>query len=69
MNAISPGLVDTEGTQRAGIIGSEFEKGAAAATPLGRIGQVDDIAPVAVFLASADATWITEEIISASGGA
>ena len=68
VNAISPGLVDTEGTQSAGFIGGEFEEGAAAGSPLGRIGQVDDIASVAVFLASADAKWITGEIVNASGG-
>ena len=68
VNAISPGLVDTEGTQSAGFIGGEFEAGAAAGSPLGRIGQVDDIASVAVFLASADAKWITGEIVNASGG-
>ena len=69
VNAISPGLVDTEGTQSAGFIGSEFAKGAIAGTPLGRIGEVDDIATVAVFLASTDAKWITGEIINVSGGA
>ena len=68
VNAISPGLVDTEGTQTAGFIGSDFDKETAAQSPLGRIGQVDDIATVAVFLASADAKWLTGEILNASGG-
>ena len=68
VNAISPGLVVTEGTQGAGLIGGDIEKGVAASSPLARIGQVDDIASVAVFLASSDAKWITGEIINASGG-
>ncbi|MCQ8240005.1 glucose 1-dehydrogenase [Rhizosaccharibacter radicis] len=68
VNSINPGLVVTEGTNAAGIIGSDFEKGAAASSPLGRVGQVDDIASVAVFLASDAAKWITGEIVNASGG-
>jgi 3-oxoacyl-[acyl-carrier protein] reductase len=68
VNAISPGLVATEGTHTAGIIGSDFEQQAAGWSPLGRIGQVDDIATVAAFLASDDAKWITGQIINASGG-
>ena len=50
------------------MIGSDFEKNAVAATPLGRIGQPDDIARVAVFLASDDSGWITGERILVSGG-
>lgn len=69
VNSLSPGLVETEGTHTAGIIGSDFERGAAAGTPLGRIGQPDDIATVAVFLASDDAKWVTGQVLSASGGA
>ena len=68
VNAISPGTVETEGSRSAGIIGSDFERNAVAATPLGRLGRPDDIAPVAVFLASDDAKWITGELILASGG-
>ena len=67
VNAVNPGLVKTEGT--AGFAGGEFEKGAVAATPLGRIGEPDDIAPPAVFLASEDARWITGETLYVSGGA
>ena len=67
VNAINPGLVATEGT--AGFLGSDFEKGAVETTPLGRIGQPDDIAPPVVFLASEDARWITGETIFVSGGA
>ncbi|RWL19435.1 MAG: glucose 1-dehydrogenase [Mesorhizobium sp.] len=68
VNAIAPGGVDTEGLQRIGIVGSEFEKQVIAMTPLGRFGQPDDIAPIAVFLASDEASWLTGERITASGG-
>lgn len=68
VNAINPGIVETEGTVTAGFIGSDFEKGAVAQTPLGRTGRPDDIAGVAVFLASDDARWLTGEKITASGG-
>jgi 3-oxoacyl-[acyl-carrier protein] reductase len=68
VNAIAPGMVETEGTHAAGFIGSDFEKHAAAATPLGRIGQPNDIASIAVFLASDNAGWITGSIIDAAGG-
>ena len=69
VNALSPGLVETEGTRTAGLIGSEFEQGAVARTPLGRIGQTGDIADVAVFLASDAARWVTGQVLSVSGGA
>lgn len=68
VNSINPGLVETEGTHSVGIIGSDFEKHAEAQTPLGRIGQTNDIAPIAVFLASADSGWLTGETLVASGG-
>ena len=68
VNAINPGIVETEGTHAAGFIGSEFESGAVAQTPLGRTGQPGDIAGVAVFLASDDARWLTGEKVTASGG-
>lgn len=68
VNTIAPGVVDTEGVRRAGIIGSDFESRAVAETPLGRFGQPDDIARVAVFLASDAAGWVTGERITASGG-
>jgi 3-oxoacyl-[acyl-carrier protein] reductase len=68
VNAINPGIVETEGTVTAGFIGSDFEKGAVAQTPLGRTGRPDDIAGVAVFLASDDSRWLTGEKITASGG-
>lgn len=68
VNAILPGMVETEGTHTAGFIGSDFEREAVTQTPLGRIGQPDDIAKIAVFLASDDAGWITGERLTASGG-
>jgi len=68
VNAINPGIVETEGTHAAGFIGSDFEAGAVAQTPLGRTGQPGDIAGVAVFLASDDSRWLTGEKIAASGG-
>jgi 3-oxoacyl-[acyl-carrier protein] reductase len=68
VNAINPGIVETEGTHSAGFIGSEFETDAVSNTPLGRVGQPDDIAALAVFLASDDARWVTGEKIVASGG-
>jgi 3-oxoacyl-[acyl-carrier protein] reductase len=69
VNALNPGLVETEGTHTAGFIGSEFDKELAAKTPLGRIGQPDDIATAAVFLASDDSGWINGQLINAAGGA
>jgi 3-oxoacyl-[acyl-carrier protein] reductase len=68
VNTIAPGGVVTEGVQTAGIIGSDFEKQMVANTPLGRLGQPEDIARVAVFLASDNARWLTGERIMASGG-
>jgi 3-oxoacyl-[acyl-carrier protein] reductase len=68
VNAINPGVVETEGTQAAGFIGSEFESGIVAQTPLGRTGRPDDIGNIAVFLASNDSGWLTGEKLTASGG-
>ena len=68
VNTIAPGGVETEGTHSAGIIGSDFEKQMVAETPLGRLGQPDDIAGVAVFLASDASRWITGERLVVAGG-
>jgi 3-oxoacyl-[acyl-carrier protein] reductase len=68
VNSINPGVVETEGAHAAGVIGSDFQKGFEAQTPLGRIAQPADIAPVAVFLASQDSGWVTGETLLASGG-
>jgi 3-oxoacyl-[acyl-carrier protein] reductase len=68
VNVIAPGGVETEGLHSAGIAGSDFEKQMVSDTPLGRLGQPDDIAKVAVFLASDDSAWMTGERLQASGG-
>jgi 3-oxoacyl-[acyl-carrier protein] reductase len=68
VNTIAPGGVETEGSHSLGMIGSDFEKQIVADTPMGRLGQPEDIARVAVFLASDDARWLTGERIAASGG-
>jgi 3-oxoacyl-[acyl-carrier protein] reductase len=68
VNTINPGVVETEGTVSAGIIGSDFEKAFAAQAPLGRTGQVGDIASIASFLASDDSAWLTGEQLLATGG-
>jgi 3-oxoacyl-[acyl-carrier protein] reductase len=68
VNTIAPGGVETEGAHRVGVMGSDFEKQIVAETPLGRFGQPEDIARIAVFLASEDSGWLTGERITASGG-
>ena len=68
VNAINPGMVETEGVHSAGLMGSEFQKQFEALTPLGRIGQPQDIAPAVTFLASPDASWITGETLTIAGG-
>jgi len=68
VNAINPGMVETEGTISAGFIGSDFEKALIAQAPLGRTGKTDDIADIAVFLASNDSRWMTGEQLLATGG-
>lgn len=69
VNALNPGMVETEGAHAVGAIGGDFEKYALAVTPLGRIGQPNDIASIAVFLASDDSYWLTGERLYAGGGA
>ena len=69
VNSLNPGMVETEGVHAAGIIGSDFMKKTESETPLGRIGQPQDIATIAAFLASDDSYWVTGQTISASGGA
>ena len=68
VNAINPGMVVTEGLQAAGMSNGEFRKQVEAQTPLGRIGEVEDIAPAVVFFASRDASWITGETLVIAGG-
>lgn len=68
VNSVNPGMVDTEGYRAAGIHESEFRTQVISQTPLGRIGQPDDVAPLVSFLASDDASWITGELFFVSGG-
>lgn len=68
VNAINPGMVMTEGVQSAGFDQGDFRKQVEAMTPLGRIGQVEDVAPAAVFFASSDSQWITGETLRIAGG-
>ena len=68
VNALNPGLVETEGTHGAGFIGSDFHASAEKGTPLGRIGQPQDIATAVAFLASEDSGWLSGQAIYASGG-
>jgi 3-oxoacyl-[acyl-carrier protein] reductase len=68
VNSINPGMVRTEGFESQGIAGSDFEKQTVAQTPLGRTGEPEDIAPIAVFLASDDSRWVTGETLLGSGG-
>ncbi len=66
VNTINPGPVETEGARD--LLGGDFAKRLVSQTPLGRLGQPQDIAPVAVFLASDDSKWVTGEIVAAAGG-
>jgi 3-oxoacyl-[acyl-carrier protein] reductase len=68
VNSINPGGTETEGAHTLGVIGTDFQKHLVSQTPLGRFGQTSDIAPIAVFLASDAAQWLTGETIIASGG-
>jgi 3-oxoacyl-[acyl-carrier protein] reductase len=68
VNVIAPGGVETEGVHAMGMIGSDFEKQMIGKTPVGRLGQPEDIARVAVFLASDDSAWMTGERLAAAGG-
>jgi 3-oxoacyl-[acyl-carrier protein] reductase len=68
VNAINPGVVNTEGARSLGVIDGDFEAQAVAQTPLGRVGVPEDIGPIAVFLASSDGGWVNGETILAAGG-
>jgi 3-oxoacyl-[acyl-carrier protein] reductase len=68
VNSLNPGMVETEGVHAAGFIGTDFHKEVIARTPFGRIGQPGDIATIATFLASDDATWVNGQTIQAAGG-
>jgi len=68
VNSINPGMVETEGTQSAGLTEGDFRKQFEAQAPLGRIGQPQDIATAVVFLASSDSAWMTGESLFIAGG-
>src|SRR5438105_4127246 len=68
VNSLNPGMIETEGFHAAGIAESDFRKQVESQTPLGRIGQPQDIATAALFLASADSAWVTGESFVISGG-
>jgi 3-oxoacyl-[acyl-carrier protein] reductase len=68
VNAVGPGVIETEWLHATGISGSDFEKQAVARTPLGRTGQPQDMAPAVVFLASPESAYITGEILGIAGG-
>src|SRR5207247_2657475 len=68
VNSLNPGMVETEGLHTAGIAASDFRKTVESQTPLGRIGQPEDIARVAVFYASDDAGWVTGQTLVLAGG-
>ena len=68
VNAMNPGLVITEGVTTAGFDQSDFRKTLESQTPLGRIGQTEDIVPAAVFFASSDSKWSTGETLLIAGG-
>jgi len=68
VNAISPGMIETEGSRAGGFVGTDFQKMVEAQAPLGRMGQPDDIAPTAVYLASSDSKYMTGETLLVSGG-
>ena len=69
VNSLNPGMIETEGVHAAGFIGSDFQKKTESETPLGRIGQPQDVASIAAFLASDDSYWVNGQTIRASGGA
>ncbi len=68
VNSVNPGMVETEGVHAAGFAESDFRKFVEANTPLGRIGQPQDIAPAVVFFASDDSAWLTGEKLVIAGG-
>jgi 3-oxoacyl-[acyl-carrier protein] reductase len=68
VNSINPGMIETEGVHTAGFADSDFRKWVEAQSPLGRIGQTDDIWPTAVYLASSDSKYLTGEILRVTGG-
>jgi len=68
VNSINPGMVITEGAVAGGYTEGDMRKMFESQTPLGRVGQTDDIAPAAVFFASDDSAWVTGETLLIAGG-
>ncbi len=68
VNSINPGMIETEGVHAAGFADSDFRKWVESQSPLARIGQPDDIAPTAVYLASSDSKYLTGEVVRVTGG-
>lgn len=68
VNAVNPGPILTEGFEAAGFQESGFAEQIIKSTPLGRIGQPQDVADVVTFLASDEARWLTGSLIDAAGG-
>src|SRR5262245_41815234 len=68
VNALNPGMVQTEGFEAAGLKESDFRKMIESQTPLGRIGQPQDIGPAAVFFASDETSWVTGQTLILAGG-
>jgi 3-oxoacyl-[acyl-carrier protein] reductase len=68
VNSINPGMVITDGVISAGFHESDMRKMFESQTPLGRVGETDDIAPAAVFFASGDSAWISGETLRIAGG-
>ena len=68
VNSISPGVIETEGSRAGGFVGTDFQTSIEAQVPLGRVGQPEDIAPTAVYLASSDSKYMTGETLVVSGG-
>jgi len=68
VNSLNPGMIETEGVHTAGYLESDFRKWVESESPLGRIGQTDDISPTAVYLASSDSKYLTGETVRVTGG-
>jgi 3-oxoacyl-[acyl-carrier protein] reductase len=69
VNSLNPGLTVTDGVKSVGFDEGDFANHAISTTPLGRLGQPNDIAKVAVFLASDASYWVNGQRINAAGGA
>jgi len=68
VNSLNPGMIETEGVRTAGYNEGDFRKWIESQSPLGRIGQTDDIWPTAVYLASSDSKYLTGEVVRVTGG-